>query len=634
LIASPWGNLTGPENDVDSVGMQLRYRNFEIIRCSGGEATRSKILHAWEQLVTRLQTESQDTTKPEPAVVIYYSGHGGLIQHDQCEHDKDNEECLRDYQFIVPMDFDPDAEDFTGILDVEISHLLRQTTAITSNVTVILDCCHAGRMARDPLHPDAIPKAIPPMSHKALTQHMRNLRKTSEIDVDIHQNDNPLAVRVAAAATTEAAYEFHDETGLRVGVLTKYLVKILKDTMEARLSWRTVMLRLLELVNSEFPQQHPHVEGPLNRLLFSTELSDSRCHTVLTENGKPYLRAGRLAGVKEGNVYIVMPFGYERPEKDSLLCRATVTHIDGLRSFVELDPAQTQLPYEGALAFLEFNALYRWAAEYPQDEPGLQRLLQSSRYLRPRSEEDLDEPFVRIEKRDGAFLVKNLVGTVIEAVDCSDHDNSLATKRIIKSAETLARGHHLLTLERGTGPESFEHQLEITVLRVDGELDQELPMDGRASLEEDDRIFVSLYNSGYQKVWLSVFDVSPTGEVGPMSIHQGETGIPIGAGCRANIGKAGVGLKITWPRSVPRPTSGSILGETLVFIITNRPVDLRHLQKGNERNCQFERNRTHLEFLTRRLASGIGRPVEMDAGDSGFEYDVVRFSFSLKPGNS
>ena len=106
------------------------------------------------------------------------------------------------------MDFDKTTDgDFRGILDIEISYLLRDTTDKTKNVSIILDCCHATRMARDPRHiRRAWPRNLPKVKHHGvLREHEQRLRREGQLTGDTSIEGNEHAARIAAAATTESA---------------------------------------------------------------------------------------------------------------------------------------------------------------------------------------------------------------------------------------------------------------------------------------------------------------------------------------------------------------------------------------------------------------------------------------------
>jgi hypothetical protein len=73
-----------------------------------------------------------------------------------------------------------------------------------------------------------------------------------------------------------------------------------------------------------------------------------------------------VSGVREGNVYTVVPFGVDRTAAgmaEMMLGEARVISAIAFKATVEFvprDPARgVQLPAEGALAFLRYEALYR-----------------------------------------------------------------------------------------------------------------------------------------------------------------------------------------------------------------------------------------------------------------------------------
>ncbi|KKK21985.1 hypothetical protein ARAM_005061 [Aspergillus rambellii] len=325
LIASPIRGLRGPLNDVETISKVLSRQNFQITRCCGPDATRVGILTAWRDLI--------DASTDGDAVVIYYSGHGGLVETPKSDADEHWQ-----LQFILPVDYDASTRnDFRGILDIELSHLLHQTTEKTENVTIILDCCHAGRMARHPGHGRrAFPKKILDLQHHDLRQHIERLRQTGELSAELYPLGNPKAVRVMAAAARETAWEYENANGEWTGALTDALSDAIDESRDHTVSWRTTLLRVHELVNIQFPQQHPVAEGPDTRLLFSTQEIASGALVLRMEGDDPVLQGGRVSGVREGNVYSLMPFGHEIPESRFAIGRATVTHLNGFRAKASL----------------------------------------------------------------------------------------------------------------------------------------------------------------------------------------------------------------------------------------------------------------------------------------------------------
>ncbi|OJJ97789.1 hypothetical protein ASPACDRAFT_45892 [Aspergillus aculeatus ATCC 16872] len=229
---------------------------------------------------------------------------------------------------------------FRGILEIELSHLLRETTEKTENVTIILDCCHAGRMARDPRHGRrANPKRIADVQYHDLRQHRTQLRQSGHLARELDPLGNPNAVRVMAAAATETAWECEGPEGEWTGALTDALASAIDEAGQRQVSWRSTLLRVNELVHVQFPQQHPVAEGPDTRLLFATQTVASSAVLLKMQGNDPVLQSGYVSGVRKGDVYVLMPAGHEVPDARFRIGEATVTAVNGFKAkvTVELD---------------------------------------------------------------------------------------------------------------------------------------------------------------------------------------------------------------------------------------------------------------------------------------------------------
>ncbi|RAH84821.1 hypothetical protein BO86DRAFT_386889 [Aspergillus japonicus CBS 114.51] len=326
LIASPIHGLRGPLNDVETIARVLERQSFQIIRCCGPNATRDGILTAWRNLI--------DTSTTGDAVTIYYSGHGGLVKSSEPDTD-----IHRPLQFILPFDYDESTDDdFRGILEIELSHLLLETTEKTDNVTIILDCCHAGRMARHPRHGRrANPKQIADVQYSNLRQHITRLRQSGHFARELDPLGNPDAVRVMAAAATETAWECEGPDGEWTGALTDALASAIDAAGQRQVSWRSTLLRVNELVHVQFPQQHPVAEGPDTRLLFATQRIASSAVLLQMQGDVAVLQSGYVSGVRKGDVYVLMPAGHEVPDARFRIGEATVTAVNGFKARVTLD---------------------------------------------------------------------------------------------------------------------------------------------------------------------------------------------------------------------------------------------------------------------------------------------------------
>lgn len=79
---------------------------------------------------------------------------------------------------------------------------------------------------------------------------------------------NPHVVRDVAAATLKKKYEYPEKQNKKVGALTTAIISLMTPAIERGLSWQSVFTRACELVNSEFHDQHAHVEEPSDGIVF------------------------------------------------------------------------------------------------------------------------------------------------------------------------------------------------------------------------------------------------------------------------------------------------------------------------------------------------------------------------------
>ncbi|RTE76986.1 hypothetical protein BHE90_008559 [Fusarium euwallaceae] len=642
LIASPFGNLVGPEDDVQRMAEFLEADGFQIERCCGSHATRDGIRAAWNRLIGEISRE-------DDVVVIYYSGHGGeVISGDFAERQQQQYR----HHFIVPMDFS--SEDFRGILDVELSSLLWKTTEATHNVTIVLDCCHSGRMARDPHHGSkAIPKSIPKV-RLDMVEHIECLRREGHVpETRILADNNPHIVRISAAASSETAWEYENATGQRVGALTEALVDSLKASGGQALPWRTIMLRAKELVNVKFPQQHPQADGQHNRLPFSLKKEDSTEHVIKIDlDGIPKIQAGRVVGIREDSTYTVMPFGSRPSDTSREIAEATVAHVSGFRSTVSLEfkNGESFLPVDGALAFPRSLALYRWPAELPEGDhvAPLREKLLKSRFLRLWNEEGDDSdkisstPLVRFQQQDGLITLWNDRGVQIASHSFQGESPQPSTvNAAIKSSEMLARAQHFLALKSERQPrEKLSHKLRVELGVVDVNKNNHsehwgrvIKQDGSDVVEEDSLIYIDLHNSDKKaRVFVSVFNVEINGEISLLSTTC-VAGIELVPDEHYTLGQwHGVlqGLRISWPDGVPKDQP---VTEMVVVVVSDAEADLTYLESSRPEvpaEGRGDYQLSSLQSLTYALSYGGKRKIQAETVDVDIHYDIMYIPFLLQ----
>ncbi|KAF3491640.1 uncharacterized protein GIQ15_01157 [Arthroderma uncinatum] len=680
IIASPYGGLRGTLRDAERISAMLKDLDFDITQCCGKDATRDGIRAAWNSLIKQ--------TGPEDVVVIYYSGHGGMAKRadaagkdknaskneSENEKSRDKDQQQWRYQFLVPVDFDQSApDDFRGITEIEISHLLRDTTDQTRNVTVILDCCHSGRMAREPTWGgNATPKNLSLQGGRYYHDIERSIDRLLQARNHTHSSigdlssgsggnsrrvgreeyieGNPHAVRIAAAATTETAWEYEDSSGYWTGALTNALVRVFKETKDHSnsVSWRTTVLRVRELVNAMFPLQHPQIEGPVARCHFSLEeMGSDALHLKLEgDDGLAVIQAGRVAGVREGNVYRVFPFSATSTttkdggnQVDTAIADAVVTHVDGFRAVADLkykSKEHTEIPPEGALARLEQEALNKWPVTIPSEllPSALEELIRGSRYLCIATSDEREAAIGRIQRLGDRISLRTREGVQVasqwiigeDEVDCRGY------KDIVTATERLAKAQHLLSLDSAPA-ERLEHNVEVEFRLVEkGERGRTILSTGDDHVNEGERWYVSLRNNGQNTVHATLFNVNVAGKISLISKSH-PTGIELPPTRSYTVGadRLGLlrGLGFSFPRGIPQERP---VNERLVVILTSRPVDLWHLTEAVPSNAEGRSNdRSTLQKLTMQISRGGTRDMDDEDEYDVVCYDIAHIPFNLQP---
>lgn len=462
LIGSSYGGLPGTENDVATMAEVLRGFKFPVDdpnyvkRLCGNDASRKNILQAWDDMIK--------ITNWGDAVVIYYSGHGGLAQPAK-RNDTTSSKQLKHIQFLVPTDFESSSDEWLGIMDDVISNWLLRTTGETPNVTYILDCCHSARLGRGPrTRSEAIQKQSS-FDYNSLAKHQLRL-SNNKLLLENEFWTNPDVVRIAAAADLEPAWQYRDSEGKHVGVLTEKLSQMMKDP-GSQLSWRNIMLGTKALVERAFDGddfQKPRSAGADTRIPFSLDRGPSS--VLLAEVGPEFttISGGRVHGLLPGDVYSLVPFRANGAADDLVPAagsRATIWKTDGFKS-VALDVSTENFPHTEVLA-LPYSRRRRWPMSVSGSIPHANEFLDKSLFFR-RSEGG--EKAIA-EFKEGAKSGEVLLFAGRNQLGSGEANNAQNVKKLISVAHMFADAQALLSLDGGTRLETFKHGLKVEMGAVD-----------------------------------------------------------------------------------------------------------------------------------------------------------------------
>ena len=628
LIGSEIDGLRGVENDLEAMSKVLSRLDFtDICVLQREEASRQGIHEAFESLGERAGHDDP--------LVVYYAGHGSIADtHDMKGSIARNGARLP--EFIMPYDF-YEGDEFRGITSWELSVLFKRLTDKTPNVTVIMDCCHSGRIVRsahrnrtagqqgsDPASEKPMIRGMTGCS-EGIAEHIEKLRKDNKVQ-DLDPQANPFLVRLLACETSEYAFEYLDDErkwrGRLSWGLTEVLSKLADSGDHASTSWQAIGQQLREMVKDyEYGRQNPNIEGPRNRLFASLEEENNTgVLTVAPGKGTNYvMHGGSLVGVKVGDKYKVRTPYKPANDPQSVVAVATVKEVRDVASTISLDFTSDSNRISKGIEF-GFRA-YPFEVNRPKLPVELHNGAAKVSPLRDAIEQSLylelagtEPPKAMIQSSgqdmwladgDGRRLFKHSWK--------SDHGGIRAA---VAALEKLAHGETARNISDGIrGPDGA---FELVWGKVkDGELDDDQLALSNTVFQAGERYYITVSNHHKSDIYFSVFNVEMTGKV-TLITRAHSTGHKIAPSGSYTLGgnvrtdhTKGVGL--VWPEYVPTDVERD---EELLVFVSSCPVDLRAIETW--RDLEAER------LLPRR-----GSELEQMRGDW---CQLTRIRYRLQPG--
>lgn len=586
LVGCPFKDLKGVQTDLEAMQRILKNHGFKHEDIAViPKATKADITKAWDDMIDKICTD-------DAAVVIYYSGHGGVSLNVPEVKSGPKPRVL---QYLVPVDFEKTTEnDWRGITDIELSQYLLKTTKKTTNVTIILDCCHSSQMARVP----GRIKSIDPYDYREIMCHLAKIR-SNEIIKELHLERNPHVVSISAAASDECAYERRIDDQDR-GCLTHALEKIMYHNCaekggESRASWWSIMLQVQELMKKTSRNQHPSIDGSARRFAFQLEVADP--DGMLTVSSDPetnsdtnmVLEGGFLHGVQINDVYslhLATDYNSSKPKK--ILAKLTINRVGPLKSNAEASELSTigdgKWPKDGLIALFESRplGLIRVVLDGFAPDDCFYTTVKKSKfldYVEPGEQGSLCSATVKRSAGEIKLLShENNEETLLG----SWPDNNQQRQQCVAKLESLARAQCVLGLRTPTDGSKLVVETTIEGGQVVGSIKQPWP-EGEVTAHVGDCIYISIENhdrTGGETIYAWIFGVS--GENVELLSTACASGRPIAPGeaytygNKDRIGAMLVGNKLTWPEDTPHG-SGSIL-ETYIVILANASTNLSGLE--------------------------------------------------------
>lgn len=334
--------------------------------------------------------ELAQAATPEERVFLYYSGHGAQVRTQA-----GNLVVAR--EALVPVDVGT----ATGgwLYDYEVNSLLARIAARAADLTLVLDCCHAGSVTRGD-EPDAAGR----VRHYGFTgvedlgapssalRYPLPARDAAGIGAGgatgIGAGDASWMV-VAACRANELAREVplsHDAPDRYQGALTHVLVELLRAVEPRRLPdvrWAELWPAMLDGVDRVSFQQHPNLLGRGERRVFGGRWAPRDLGYMVRagHRGRITIGAGSLTGVTPGalvGIYgqepdLFAPLG----SASDLAARRGVLHVvEASRAEAEGEPeASFDLPANARGRLIQPGRADRLVVAIEPADSGLESLI-------------------------------------------------------------------------------------------------------------------------------------------------------------------------------------------------------------------------------------------------------------------
>lgn len=275
--ADPFTDLRGAVKDAVAMRELLvgyyKFSRDDILLLRDGEASRQGILDAIDRYLVA-------PAKGGDEIVFYFSGHGSEVENPGDPSNKD--------ETLVP------ADSSRGALDIRDKELALRWVKVLdagAKLTVILDSCHSGGMARG----EVLTKLAPPAK-----------QPLERIDLETGKlpENHPLALFLFASSATESALELRQppDSSPR-GAFTAALERALRD--EPQQSVEGLLRRARASMMSARFTQTPTIRGKRDLKLDLVGGSATRGPVVFSyqgagPRGEVLLQGGRALGLAEG----------------------------------------------------------------------------------------------------------------------------------------------------------------------------------------------------------------------------------------------------------------------------------------------------------------------------------------------
>ncbi len=619
-----------------------------IRQLTNEQATRDAMLASLDTLVADTGTGD--------IVVFYFAGHGSQMT------DREGDEPSGFDSTLMPYDTARAPGANRDITDDEVQQRLEALAGKTPYVTVIVDACHSGTVTRDAFGGEARSVAADRRPAAELPPSPTPAGRLDRV-ASGPSGWMPLSdafVLIAGCRDEERSYEFFPPEGggtLAYGALTFFLCQQLRKATAAT-TYRDVFERVAALVNAEYAEQHPQMEGRADREVFGVRdlvpasfvRVDERAGSIVL------LTAGAAHGVTPGSTLGVYPPGTPDPAAAPALGEVEVSFVGAVTAEARiLRETAAGAIVAGARAFVSAHGFgdFRLAVHLVAEDGDASAVAAMGERLR-------NSPRVKLVGADAAAAARVYLlpprrevpdGAPVPQVGASalprwavvgqTGDLLMEVKAIgeeetvVANLERLARYRQMLAIENPDPASRLKGRFTLDLLRQERDGAWRVapadPATGLASYDEGDSIAFRVTSAHDAPAYVSLLDFGLTGAVTPVFPPRGAQQ-SLAPGTSFAIPGPGRGWPLGWPAGFPyvdtadrrREAQGI---ETVRLFATEQPTDFVVVEQPGMRSSG---GRTPLAALLRHaMHGGAVRGVVM-APEAGDDWTTVSRSFVLR----
>ena len=302
--------LKGCVNDAKLMQSVFRDRfgvaEENIAMLTNEDATRDGITTAFRShLIDRArQLAGQQQSGVQPSFVFCFAGHGSRTK-DRSGTQPDGMD-----ETIVP--YDSRTGEVYDIKDWELASWLDELTSYTSNVTVILDCCHSGSGTRNTESTGTARMCEPDWRQQPTVRPSDIATTGTRSAAEDSSGSTANYTLLAACRSYEFAQEYVVKDGddqYKHGAFTYFLAQeLMQLPPDSTVTYRDIHERVRHAVHSRYRSQMPQCEGDADRILFggARAIRDPMMTIDKVQKKNAWVNAGLAHGLSNGarlNVY-------------------------------------------------------------------------------------------------------------------------------------------------------------------------------------------------------------------------------------------------------------------------------------------------------------------------------------------